>query len=178
MPVTKKAIRNKQKKVLVKKIKEQTRNAAKVEKRLAKLKKELWKLEIEEFMDRGLMQQLTWEFVSDVQLCNCHATGFRSKENTLNSKEVKAIEKWIQSRKENDFGHASVWGKTVDGYDILVAIQMDCVGEDEDGYPDDNEGWLVTLWAIDTEETGTGVPAEKEALKQFIEKWKIQAEIK
>ena len=178
MPATKKAVINKKKKVLIRKIKEQTRNAAKVEKRLHKLNKELWKLEIEEFLDKGLLQQLTWEFVPDVQLCNCHATGFRCKEHSSDNKTVQEIRKWIYSRKENDFGYASVWGKTFDGYKILVAIQMDFEDCDEDGCANEGSEEFITLWAIDTEETGTGVPAEKEVLKQFTDKWNIKTTVK
>ena len=88
MSVTKKAIRHKKKKVLTKRMKEQTRNAAKIVKRIANIKKELWELELDEFQETGLLQQLTWEYVSRYRLFGCTAIGFRSKEDTTDSKIV------------------------------------------------------------------------------------------
>lgn len=178
MAVTTKAIRHKKKKVLTKRMKEQTRNAETIVKRIAKIKKELWELELDEFKELGLLPQLTWEHVDRVGLCGCTAIGFRSTETTLNSKVVKKIQKWTRKHGNKDFvDEVRFFTKVTDNHKVLIALQMDWV-DDEERYNEDTDPMCVTIFAIDIEETGTGHDAEKKALKTFAEKWNIKAEIK
>lgn len=178
MAVTTKAIRHNKKKVLTKRMKEQTRNAATIVKRIAKIKKELWELELDDFKELGLLPQLTWEYVDRVSLCGCTAIGFKSTETTLNSKVVKKIQKWIWEYGNKDFeNEVRFFVKTTDNYRILLALQMDWV-DDEECYNEETDPMCVTIFAIDIEELGTGHDAEKKALKTFAEKWNIKAEIK
>jgi hypothetical protein len=176
MAVTTKAIRNKREKILKKKLKEQTRNAATIVKRIAKIKKELWELELDDFKELGLLPQLTWEYVDRVSLFGCTAIGFRSTETTLNSKVVKEIQKWIWKHKDSN-GDVRFFRKVTDGYTIQLALQMDWI-DDEECWNEETDPMRVTIFAIDVEETGTGHDAEKKALKTFAEKWNIKAEIK
>lgn len=178
MAKTKKAIRQAHKKVLNRRMKEQTRNVAKIVKRIAKIKKELWEIELDDFKELGLLPQLTWKYVDRVCLFGCTAIGFRSTEITLNSKVVKKIQKWIWKHKDSSgYGDVRFFIKLTDGYTIQLALQMDWTDDDE-CYNEDTDPMCVTIFAIDTEETGTGCPSEKKALKTFAEKWNIEAEIK
>jgi len=173
MAKTNKAIKHEKKKVLKQRLKEQNRNATSIARCIAKTEKELWKLELDDLKDTGLLQQLTWEFVPDVKLWNCRATGFSSVEHTMNSKIVKRIQKWSSKHEENDFGFVSMFRTTIDDYKILIALQMDyqdCNEEDEDGM-------VVTIFAIDNEESFKGSNAEKKALKTFVKKWNIDVDI-
>jgi hypothetical protein len=173
---TTKAIRHKKKKVLTKRMKEQTRNAATIVKRIAKIKKELWELELEEFKELGLLPQLTWKYVDRVRLLGCTAIGFSSVETTLDSKVVKKLQKWIWKREDKEFRDARLYRKSIDGYTILLSLQMDWV-DDEAIWDEEKDPMCVTIFAIDVQETGTGGDAEKVALKQFAEEWNIKAEI-
>jgi hypothetical protein len=176
MPKTKKAMRDKKKKVLTKRMKEQTRNAAMIVKRIAKIKKDIWKLELADFKELGLLPQLTWNYVDRVSLFGCTAIGFRSTETTLDSKVVKKIQKWIQKREDKEFRDARLYRKSIDGYTVLLSLQMDWV-DDEAIWDEESDPMAVTIFAIDVQETGTGHKAEEVALKQFAEEWKIEATI-
>lgn len=177
MAKTLKAIRDKKEKVLKRRLKEQTRNAAKTVKRMAKIKKQLWELEFDKFKEIGLLPQLTWNYEDRVRLFGCTAIGFRSTETTLNSKVVKKIQKWTWKHKHKEFGDVRFFRKETDGYTILLALQMDWT-DDEECYNEETDSMAVTIFAIDVEETGKGRDAEKKALKTFAEKWNIEAEIK
>lgn len=178
MPKTKKAMRHKKKKVLTKRMKEQTRNAAMIVKRIAKIKKDIWKLKLEDFKELGLLPQLTWNYENRVRLFGCTATGFRSTETTLNSEVVKKIQKWIWKYGDKEFDNeVRFFTKSIDGYKVILALQMDWV-DDEKCYNNETDPMAVTIFAIDMEETGTGHKAEEVALTDFAEKWNIKAEIK
>jgi hypothetical protein len=176
MPKTVKAKRSARKKVLTRKMKEQTRNAAKVAKRIARIKKELWELELDEFRETGLLQQLTWTYEDRVRLLGCSAIGFMSTETTLDSKVVRKIQKWFWEHREERRDDVGFFTKSIDGYRINLALQMDWT-DDEECYNEGTDPQCVTIFAIDVEETGTGHPAEKKALKAFAEKWDIEATI-
>ena len=180
MAKTKKAMRHKKKKVLTKRMKEQVRNAAMIVKRIAKIKKDIWEIELEEFKELGLLPQLTWEYVDRVSLFGCTAIGFRSIETTLNSKVVKKIQKWIWKWiwkcEDKEFRSARLYRKSIDGYTVLLSLQMDWAN-DYDIWDEEKDPMTVTIFAIDVQETGTGHKAEEVALKQFAKKWNIEAEI-
>jgi len=177
MAKTKKAIRHKRKKVLQKRMKEQTRNAAMIVKRIAKIKKDIWKLDLEDFKELGLLSQLTWEYENRVRLMGCTAIGFRSVETTGNSKVVKKIQKWIWKHDNKEFiGEVRFFTTDIDGYQILTALKMDWAEDDD--YCEHEDRKTVTVFTIDAEETGTGHNAEEVALTYFAEKWDMKAEIK
>ena len=183
MPITKKAMRHKRKKVLTKRMKEQTRNAATIVKRIAKIKKELWELELEDFQERDLLSKLTWTYQNRVRLFGCTAIGFTSTENVSNSKAVGSIQKWTLEHEDKEYGDVRLFRKSIDGYTILMALQMDYAedydeDDDTDPYDRDKNTLIVTVFAIDVQETGTGHDAEKVALTDFAEKWNLEAEIK
>jgi hypothetical protein len=174
MAKTKKAMRHKKKKVLTKRMKEQARNAAMIVKRIAKIKKDIWKLELEDFKELGLLPQLTWNYENRVRLLGCTAIGFRSTETTLNSKVVKKIQKWIWKNGNKEFvNEVRFFTKDIDGYKVLLALQMDWT-DDEECYNEETDPMAVTIFAIDVEETGTGHKAEEVALTEFAEKWNIE----
>lgn len=182
MPKTKKAMRHKREKVLKKRLKEQTRNAATIVKRIAKIKKDIWELELEDFKGLGLLPQLTWEYTNWVRLMGCTAIGFKSTETTMDSEVVNKIQDWIFEHENKEYiGEVRFFTKSTDGYKILLALMMDNVDDNVDDDEDDSlavgEKMLVTVFAIDVEETGTGHEAEKKALKTFAENWNIKAEI-
>jgi hypothetical protein len=177
MPKTTKAIRHKRRKVLTKRMKEQTRNAAMIVKRIAKIKKDIWKLDLEDFKELGLLSQLTWEYTNWVRLMGCTAIGFRSVETTGNSKVVKKIQKWIWKHDNKEFvGEVRFFTKDTDDYEILLALKMNYAEDDDFCEHEDKK--TVTVFAIDVEETGTGHNAEEKALKTFAENWDMKAEIK
>jgi hypothetical protein len=175
MAKTKKAKRAAREKVLTRRMKEQTRNAAKIVKRIAKIKKELWEIELDEFQETGLLQQLTWEYVDRVRLLGATAIGFRSKENVSNSVAANKVQQWIWLNRDEKEDDVRLFRTTINKYRILIALQMDYAEDDDDS--EDESRMHVTIFAIDVEETGTGHDAEKKALNNFAEKWNIKAEI-
>lgn len=185
MAKTKKAKRASRKKVLTKRLKEQNRNAKKVEKRIERIERDIWELELDAFQETGLLQQLTWTYQDRVRLMGCTAIGFRSTETTQNSKVVKKIQKWIWKLTDKRLGEMRFFRKAIDGYIILLALQMDWI-DDDANWNENIDPMAVTIFAIDVEETGTGCDAEKKgtsrdaekkALKTFAEKWDIEVDI-
>ena len=165
--ITKEAKRKSRVNVLNRRLKKQQRSAKMVKKRITKIEKELWEIELERFDDSGLLQQLTWEYTDWVRLLGATAIGIRSKENDDNE-IVKEIKKWYWKH-EDGFGFVKLYKKVVDKYEILFGLDLH--------YADDNEDKnVVRVWAIDNEETGTGVPSEKIALKQFVKKWNLKVD--
>ncbi len=177
MARTAKAKRATSKKVLTKKLKEQDRNAKKVAKRREKIKKKLWELELAEFHESGLLSQLTWEYEPRVSLFGCSAIGFRSKEISTDNKVVDRIQKWTWKHRDQALGDVRLYRRSIYGYTILLALQMDWV-DDDACYNEGTDPMVVTVFAIDVEETGTGRDAEKAGLKAFAENWNIEADIK
>lgn len=174
MARTAKAKRATSKKILTRKLKEQNRNAKKVAKRKEKIEKKLWELKLEDFKDTGLLSQLTWEFEPRVSLFNCEGTGFRSKENTSNSEVVKKIQdwRWKHRRRGRYTDHVELsYKKVVNGYQILLGLQMGYANDDIYDGP-----MVVEVFAIDVNETGTGVPTEKLVVNKFAEEWNMSVE--
>lgn len=172
MDRTAKAKRATSKKVITKQLKEQNRNAKKVAKRIERLKKKLWELELAEFCESGLLSQLIWEYEPRVSLFNCEGTGFRSKENTSNSEAVKKIQEWFWSVGNEKFDFVEISYKVVNDYHILLGLKMGyAIDDDYDG------PMVVEIFAIDTDETGTGVPTEKSVVNEFAKKWNMSVGI-
>jgi len=173
MAKTKKAMYSKRKKTLTKRLKEQHRNAKKIEKRIERIERDMWELELDKLKNTGLLQGLTWEFNSNVKLFNCHATGIRSKESNKDNEVVKKIHKWFWKHQDDDrhFDHVTLKRKTVNGYKMLLGLHMTYTSDD------DYNDMVVEIFAIDTYETGTGVPTEKTMLKEFVKKWNIEVDI-
>ncbi len=174
MANTTKAKRTKRKKILTKRLKEQDRNAKKVATRREKIKKQLWDLELDDLRDTGLLQQLTWKFEPRVGLFNCEGTGFISKENTSNSEEVKNIQEWTWKHLSDGryANHVELFFKVINGYHILMGLQMGWATDDIYDGP-----MVVEIFAIDIDETGTGVETEKSVVNEFVEKWEIEVDI-
>ncbi len=175
MPVTTKAKREAKKKVLNKTLKRQEKKAKTVANRVAKTKKELWQLELDDINESGLLSQLTWEFEPRVGLFNCEGTGFISKENTSNSEAVKKIQEWTWKHLSDGrhANHVELSFRVVNGYHILMGLQMGWATDDIYNGP-----MVVEVFAMDTYETGTGVETEKLVISKFAEKWNIEVDIK
>jgi hypothetical protein len=137
----------------------------------------MWGIELEDFKELGLLSQLTWEYTNWVRLMGCTAIGFRSKETVSSSKVIKKIQKWAWKHGNKQFvGEVRLFTKDTDGYPILLALKMEY--EEDDDFCEHEDRKIVTIFAIDSEETGTGHNAEEKALKTFAEKWDMKAEIK
>ncbi len=179
MAVTKKAIRRLEEKTLNRRLKRQKRNAEMVTKRIKRIEKQLWKLELDDLNEKGLLQQLTWEFEPNVELFNCHATGIRSKETNSNSEVVKEIQKWFWEYHNERFACVEFSRKVIDGYNIFLGLQMEYVGDDEMDGGDSGEDMAIVIYAIDVDDReGTGKESEKSVIKSFVKKWDIKVDIK
>ena len=156
-------------KILQKILREQKIISEITAKKIEEIEADLWQIELEEVNKSGILSQLTWEYNDRVKLFGVTATGFRTKENTLGSKISKEVEEWYWKH-EDGHGFVQIYKKVIGEYQIMMALDFD--------YEDDTEeNKVVRIWALDNEETGTGVPSEKKALKTFAEKWNIDAKV-
>ena len=175
MDKTPQAARRGNRKILRKNLKKQKRNAKTVAKRIEKIEAKLWEIELEEVNESGIISQLTWEYNDRVRLFGATAIGFRSKERNSNSEAVKEIQRWIWKNRNTKLNHVKLFTKTIDDYKILLALQMDYADDDYDDQ--DDSRLVVTIFALDSEETGTGYEAEKKALIKFAKDWNIDVKV-
>ncbi len=167
MTKTKKEKRIEKRKTLIKQLKEQKINAKKITNKIKRIEKQLWKLELKNFKDAGLLQKLSWEFEPDVQLFGTHATGLRSKETTEHSLIAQKIERWSWKHHSDRTDDVEFFVTDVNGYKIILALKLEYENEDTYDY------FKIVIFAADIEETGTGREAEETAIEEFVDKWEL-----
>ena len=169
MAKTKKAIRQKRKKVLQKNLKKQRKNANTVAKRIKKMKEELWNIELDNFNEEGLLSQLTWEFKPNINLFGCNVVGFTSKENSLDNDIIQKIQKWSWKHIDGSMS-IKLSEDNVNKDNIYIGLDMYVIGDDIE------DKKIVRIWAFSADGK-INVKAEKIALAKFVEKWNIKVDL-